>query len=162
MLKLFRNTIYIRLKASKISLLHVESESELNLIPEIAIETSAYGRSRILAVGNEASAAKTGKSNVRIANGFKHPRTLIADFTIAELTLKYCLNLLTKKSLFFLSPLVIIQPLEMDEGGYTQVELRAFEELCNRIGTRKTYVRVGAELTKDDLLMISEKGSYDE
>ena len=158
MLKMFRNTIYIRLRAEKISILHLESGKEVNLIPQVAIESLANGRKKILAVGNDAQDAKSSKSNVEIVNGFKHPRTLIADFTVAEETLKYCLRLITPKGLFVASPVIIFQPLEMAEGGYTQVEMRAFEELCKQTGARTVLIKLGAEFTTDELAIIKIKG----
>ena len=155
MLKMFRNTIYIRLRAQKISLLHVESGEELSLLPEVAIETLANGKKAILAVGADASSAAKTHPNVVAVNGFQHPRTLIADFTAAEQTLKYCIRALMPKTLFAPSPIIIFHPLEKEEGGYTQVEMRAFEELCTQVGARKTYIKVGAELSKEELQRIS-------
>ncbi len=160
MLKMFRNTIYIRLRASEIYLLHVESGSELSLPPEIAIDVS-NGKKTIVAVGLEVKEAKKLKPSIKIFNGFEHPRTLIADFTMAELTLKYCFRKLMNKSLFAPSPVVIFHPLESDEGGYTQVELRAFEELCNQAGARRTFIRDGAKLSKEQLQQISESGVHE-
>ena len=150
----FRNTLYIRLRAEKLSLLHIESGKEFTLLPEVAIETTNR-KNKILVYG-AAAKAKKGMQNVEVVNGFKHPRTLLADFTLAEETLKYCMRGLMSKTLFAPSPVVIFQPLEMDEGGYTQVELRAFQELCERAGARKVYIKVGSELLKEDLANIAK------
>jgi rod shape-determining protein MreB and related proteins len=161
MLKMFRNTVYIRLKADKISLLHVDTGKEISMIPELAIETLADGNKQMLVFGNNAKDAEKSKPNVALVNGFKHPRTLLADFIIAEQTLKACLKLLIPKSIFQPSPVIIFQPLEMDEGGYTQVEMRAFQELCNQAGARKVYIKLGAELSEDDLIRIADTGKYE-
>ena len=154
MLKMFRNTIYIRLKADEIYLLQVESGNELSLPPVIAIDIK-NGKKIIVAVGHEALEAKKIKPSIEIFNGFKHPRTLIADFMIAEQTLKFCIRKLMPKTLFAPSPVIIFHPLEKDDGGYTQVEMRAFEELCRQTGARKTYIKVGAKLSKEELQRIS-------
>ena len=150
----FRNTLYIRLRAEKLSLVHIESGKEFSLLPEVAIETIA-GKKNITAYGADVK-AKKGMQNVEVVNGFKHPRTLLADFTVASETLKYSMRMLMSKSLFAPSPVVIFQPLEADEGGYTQVEIRAFEELCIRAGARKVYIKVGSELLKEDLENIAK------
>ena len=150
----FCNTLYIRLRAEKLSLLHIESGKEFTLLPEVAIET-IDGKKKIVAFGADAKTIK-GMHNIEIVNGFKHPRTLLADFTVAEETLKYCMRGLMSKSLLAPSPIVIFQPLEMDEGGYTQVELRAFQELCESAGARKVYIKVGSELLKEDLVNIAK------
>lgn len=156
MLKMFRSTIYIRLRADEIYLQHVESGEELSLPPYVAIDTRE-GKKILVAVGHEVKEAKKLKPSIEVVNGFKHPRTLIADFTIAEQTLKYCIRKLMPKSIFATSPIIIFHPLELDEGGYTQVEMRAFEELCSQAGARKTYIKVGAELSREELLRISNE-----
>ena len=73
----------------------------------------------------------------------------------AEQTLKFCIRKLRPKTLFAPSPVIIFHPLEKDDGGYTQVEMRAFEELCRQTGARKTYIKVGAKLSKEELQRIS-------
>ena len=160
MLNIFRNTIYIRLRADELYLIHVESGNELSLPPEIAIDTS-NGKKTIVAVGHEAKKAKKLKPSIEVFNAFKHPRTLLSDFTIAEHTLKYCFRKLMSKSLFAPSPVVIFHPLEKDEGGYTQVEIRAFEELSRQAGARKAFIHEGAILTTEQLHKISGSGVYE-
>ncbi len=155
---MFRNTICIRLKADEIYLLHVETWKELSLPPEVAIDMSG-GKKILVAVGREVVEAKKLKPSIEVFNGFKHPRTLIADFIIAEQTLKFCIRQLLIGSIFSPSPIIIFHPLEKNEGGYTQVEIRAFEELCRQAGARKVIIKVGAALSKEALLKISETGN---
>ena len=76
----FRNTLYIRLRAEKLSLVHIESGKEFSLLPEVAIETIA-GKKNITAYGADVK-AKKGLLNTEVVNGFRHPRTLLADFTV--------------------------------------------------------------------------------
>ena len=153
----FRNTLYIRLRAEKLSLVHIESGKEFSLLPEVAIETIA-GKKNITAYGADVK-AKKGLLNTEVVNGFRHPRTLLADFTVAELVLKHGFRMVISKSLFAPSPIVIFHPLELDEGGYTQVELRAFEELCIQAGARKVYIKTGKELSKEELSTLA-KSNY--
>lgn len=143
----FRSTLYVRVRPEYLSVLHVQSDKEFKDVPNIAIEY-INGKSLILAVGHEAK-AKTGLPNVTVINGFKHPRTLLADFAVAERTLKYFI----KKTVpgFTPSPVVIIHPLDMLEGGLTQIEIRAFAELCSMVGARKVYVWIGPELNNEEL-----------
>lgn len=157
---MFRNTVYIRLRADEIILMHVESGNELSLPPEVALDTT-YGKKDIVAVGHEVNEIKKLKPSIEVLNVFKHPRTLLADFMIAEQVLKYCLRKLMPKSLFATSPVVIFHPLEKDEGGYTQVEIRAFEELCRQAGARKVFIHNGKILLKEQLEKISESGVYE-
>ena len=159
MLKMFRNTIYIRLKADEIHLLQVESGNELSLPPEVALDIND-GKKFIVAVGNEVKEAKKLKPSIEVLNGFKHPRTLLADFMMAEQVLKHCLRKLKPKSLLPPNPVVIFHPLEKNEGGFTQVEMTAFEELCRQAGARKVFIHEGEILSKQQLTKISESGIY--
>ena len=86
-----------------------------------------------------------------IVNGFKHPRTLIADFTVAEQTLKYFLKLVLPTSPFKASPIIVIHPQAQLEGGLTQIEIRAFAELGLGAGARRVFVWDGPELTREEL-----------
>ena len=146
----FKNTVYVRIHPEWLSVLHVESGKEYADIPVVAIETVKDVR-MIVACGREAL-AKSNDPNITIKNGFEHPRTLIADFVIAERILKYVLlKQLFPKSLIRPSPIMIIHPLSMLEGGLTQVEIRAFSELGAGAWARKVYVWEGPELSREEL-----------
>lgn len=147
MLNLFHSTVYVRIKPERLSVLHVESGNEHSDVPTLAIE-QRDGKSVVLGVGHAAAA---GASGVTLANGFKHPRTPIADFTVAEQTLKYFLKRVLPRSLFQPAPTLIIHPQAQLEGGLTQIEIRAFVELGLGAGARKVYVWDGPELTREEL-----------
>lgn len=152
MLNFFRSTVYIRIKPEHISLLHVETGIEICDVPELAIEQK-NGKNLTVAVGRDAI-VKSGLGNITIVNGFNHPRTLIADFTVAEQTLKYFLKKLLPVSIFSPSPILVIHPQAVLEGGLTQIEIRAFAELGFGAGARKVYVWEGPELSKQELLAL--------
>ncbi len=153
MLNLFRSTVYIRIKPEQLSVLHVESGKEMTDSPALAIETKG-GKSSIYAVGNQALTL-FGQPNITVANGFKHPRTIIADFTVAETTLKYFLRCVLPWKLFSPSPIIVMHPLSSLEGGLTQVEIRALAELGMGAGGRKVYVWDGPELSNNNLHELS-------
>jgi rod shape-determining protein MreB and related proteins len=160
MFGLFKNTIYVRIKPDFISTFHVQSGVEFSDIPAIAIEKNGR-KSSIIAVGLQATKL-SDNPNVMVTNGFKHPRTLLADFTIAERTLRYFLVKVRPKSFFTPAPVLIIHPQAVLEGGLTQIEIRAFGELGAMIGSRQVYVWEGTELTTKELLNLSfpsDKGS---
>lgn len=156
MLPFFRNTFYIRIKPTCITILHVESGHEISDLPAIAIETNK-GKSRIIAAGSDAVAAYANPNTV-ICNGFEHPRTLLADFSVAERTLRYFVNKAAPKTFFAPAPIMIIHPQALMEGGLTQIEIRAFAELGTMAGAKRVYVWEGQELTKEKLriLLFSE------
>lgn len=149
MLNLLRSTVYVRIKPDRLSVLHVESGHEHSDVPTLAIEQK-NGKNIVLDPGSTA-AAKTEISRVILANGFKHPRTLIADFSVAEQTLKQFLRKVLPHSLFAASPIMVIHPQAQLEGGLTQVEIRALAELGIGAGARKVFVWEGPELSKEEL-----------
>ena len=149
MFNFFRNTVYVRIKPDRMSVLHVESWKEHSDVPALAIERKDR-KSSVLAVGRNAE-TRAGLSNVIVANGFRHPRTLLADFTVAEQTLKYFLKMVLPGSFLAPSPVVVIHPQAVLDGGLTQIEIRAFAELGTGAGARKVFVWEGPELSKEEL-----------
>jgi len=149
MFAFLKNTVYVRIKPEWLSVIHLESRKEFSDIPTLAIER-IKSRHVIIGVGREA-VLMIDRLNVTVKNGFKHPRTLIADFTIAERTLKHFLKKAMPSSLFMPSPVMIMHPLSHLEGGLTQVEIRAFAELGSAAGARQVYVWQGRELSHEEL-----------
>lgn len=149
----FRNTLYVRIQAEQIAILHVESERELIESPALAIETTGK-QPKIVAVG-QAALALAGREGLSICNGFRHPRTLLADFNCAEQTLKHLVKQALPKSLFLVSPIIVLHPQAKLEGGLTPIETRAFAELGTSVGGRQVYVWVGADLTREQLLSLN-------
>jgi rod shape-determining protein MreB len=145
----FRNTLYVRVRPENLSVLHVQSGKVFTDLPVIAIK-NINGKSLILAIGHDAM-SKAGLPNISIANGFKHPRTLLADFAVAEQTVKYFIKRVTPNTFFTPSPVIVIHPLDMLEGGLTQIEIRAFAEICSMAGASRVYVWTGPELSNEEL-----------
>lgn len=145
----FKSTVYVRIRPDRMSVLHVESGGEYSDVPIIALEQKR-GKNRVIGVGHEALANRP-LPNVTLANGFKHPRTLIADFVVAEQTLKHFLKRALPKSFFAPSPVMILHPLEQLAGDLTPIEIRALAELGRGTGARKVWVWEGPELSSKDL-----------
>ena len=160
MLSFYQNTIYVRVKPNLLSVHHVQTENEYNDIPAIAIDKNGR-KSVIIAAGIEATKL-ADNPNITVVNGFKHPRTLLADFAVAERTLRYFVYKVYPMTFFKPSPILIIHPQQVLDGGLTQIEIRAFGELGAMIGAKRAYVWVGADLSKEDLLQLNfppEKGN---
>ncbi len=122
MLNLFANTVYVRIKPDQLALLHLQSGREAIEVPTVAIEIN-NGKTKVIAIGQEAI-AQAQQPDIRLVNGCKHPRTIIADFNVAGQTLKSLLRRVLPKSLFSASPIVVIHPQAMLDGGLTQIEIR--------------------------------------
>lgn len=144
-----RNTVYVRVRPEWVSALHVESGTMHSDVPLLAARSND-GKDVTVAVGRDASLIGA-VPGMRIGNGFKHPRTLLADFTLAQQTLKCFLRKVKQTSLFAVSPTLVIHPQALLEGGLTQIERRAWAELGLGAGARKVFVWTGCELTTEQL-----------
>ena len=86
---------------------------------------------------------------------YSHPRALVGNFTNAELLLKS----LTKKMGGFTTPSIVIHPLARIEGGLTQIEERAIQELAHGAANgRKVFVHTGAQLTDAEVIQKVKSG----
>ena len=78
---------------------------------------------------------------------FTTARLLIGQFQTAENVLKRAVKEMSKGGIFAVSPQVLIQPLDMIEGGLSEVEERALREVAIGAGASKVVVWVGHELS---------------
>jgi len=83
---------------------------------------------------------------------FTTTRLLVGEFAVAEKYLKDGIKKLHEGRWFAASPVIIIQPLEMIEGGLSQVEERVLRELAAGAGARKVFVWVGHELSDQEVI----------
>lgn len=145
---------YVRIRPQHLSVKDVATGAMYEDVPVMAIQSKPQS---ILAVGSPALAL-AGRQNVRIANGFEHARTIIADFTVALETLKHFFAQVAQRSLIRPSPVVVMHVLERLEGGLTQVERRALRELALAAGAREVYLREGPELTDHEIKSMKPGG----
>jgi rod shape-determining protein MreB and related proteins len=76
---------------------------------------------------------------------FSTTRLLVGHFESAQRTLKSAIAQIGGTS-FLVSPNVLMHPLEMVEGGLSQIEERVFRELAVGAGAKKVVVFVGPAL----------------
>jgi rod shape-determining protein MreB len=77
---------------------------------------------------------------------FTTARLLIGQFLVAESLLKQALKQVSASRFFSVAPKVLIQPLEMADGGLSEVEERVLREVAMGAGATKVVVWVGAQL----------------
>lgn len=142
--------LYIRLSPNNLYVRNVTSGKVISEVPEVAISTEK--KSKILGLGANARVLATTTAKVRVINPFAHPRTLISDFTIADILLKGFVQQALPSSLFRFAPKVVLHPEGIPEGGFTQIEIRAFQELANMAGAVKVVVWQGSNLSDEQLL----------
>jgi len=82
---------------------------------------------------------------------FSSVRMLIGEFTAAEQALKAALKNAEKDRLLRLPPQILMHPLEMIEGGLSQIEERIFLEVAMGAGASKAVIWLGPELSDDEV-----------
>lgn len=92
------------------------------------------------------------EATVSAPESFSTNRLLVGEFSVAEKYLKEAINKVYERHWFASSPVIVIQPLEMIEGGLSQVEERVFMELAAGAGARKAVVWVGHELSDQEVI----------
>lgn len=78
---------------------------------------------------------------------FTTSRLLVGQFQIAQNLLKQAVKKMSKGGIVAMSPQVLIQPLEMIEGGLSEIEERVLMEVAMGAGASKVVVWVGPELS---------------
>lgn len=142
--------LYIRLSPNNLYVRNIASGKVISEIPEVAISTEK--KSKILGLGANARVLAATTATVRVVNPFAHPRTLISDFIIADILLKGFIQQAMPSSLFRFAPKVVLHPEGIPEGGFTQIEIRAFQELASMAGAVKVVVWQGSNLNDEQLL----------
>ncbi len=95
----------------------------------------------------------TGKfTSVMATEPFTTKRLLVGHFSNADKTLKEGIVKISKKKTFNPRPIVIIHPMNMVEGGLSQIEERVLLELAHGAGARKVKLWVGHELTDQEVV----------
>ena len=162
---LTRSSIYIRIKPDWLSVRVVRKNgqhSQYEDTPHIVIKLKAKSQPEVLAVGSDAKAFPVNKKDgVSLFNGFDHPRTIISEFDIAQLTLLSFLskawfgNDALKSPRLLLSPRLIMHPLDKLEGGLTPVEIRALIELGSQVGARDVIIyQEPRQLSNEEILSL--------
>jgi hypothetical protein len=91
--------------------------------------------------------------NVAQGNGaFTTTRLLVGQFKVAEELLTRLVKEVKSKGLFSAQPGLLLQPLDMTDGGLSEVEERIFLELGAGAGARHVKVHVGPKLSRQAAL----------
>jgi rod shape-determining protein MreB len=141
--------LYIQIAPDRITIRNPKTGVIVSEVPEMAIGTAS--KEKILAVGPQARAA-AARQGAQLVNPFAHPRSLVSDFTVAEQLLKHYVRQVQGRSLLAISPIIVIHPLGNPEGGFTQVERRAFSEMARGAGASQVIVWTGRPLTDQEVL----------
>lgn len=101
----------------------------------------------------KATELNSRKEVTKSCDGLSHPRTLMGDFVAIEACIKSIVNEMAPKS-FMRGPItVFVHLLERAEGGFTNVEVRAFKEAALGAGAHMAKLPNHlSPLTKEQLL----------
>lgn len=144
------NLVYVQIRRDVIRLRDVSTGKEIQDAPLMAVSRSS--RRTVLAVGRSAEqVAARQRVPFEVLNGFAHPRLIIDDFNIAEKTLQYFLQQLMQPAFLRGALVLVLHPLEKFEGGLSEFEVRALQELGAGAGARQVYVWSGHELQDYEL-----------
>jgi rod shape-determining protein MreB and related proteins len=80
---------------------------------------------------------------------FTTTRLLIGTFAPAVQCLKQAVRNSTPNSWFKAKPILLIHPMEMHEGGLSEIEDKVLHECALAAGARKVVLWLGAELSND-------------
>lgn len=99
----------------------------------------------------EVLARRVGGATLRRScDALAHPRTLMGDFTAVEACFRALLSELGSQGLLAIAPRVLVHLMPEADGGYTDVELRAFDEAARSAGARQCVVVTGGAPRPDD------------
>ena len=149
MLSSLMPTVYVQVSAERLTIRNAKTGASVSEIPELAIARDP--KPRILGVGAEARLQQASAA-VEIINPFAHPRSLVSDFTSGEKVLKALLRRVLGNSLFAAAPKVVMHPMGDPEGGFTQIEVRALQEMAFGAGAAKVTVWQGRVLSDQELV----------
>ncbi|GAA6134206.1 rod shape-determining protein [Oceaniserpentilla sp. 4NH20-0058] len=142
---LFSNDLYVQVWEKRLKVSNINTKKIYEIEPLMATETTTEGHRRVFKIGSSCKSLDTFK--YQITNPFSHPRSLLADFQVAEKMLQFAFLEQHKSNFLTPAPRVIIHPMEKLEGGLTNIEKKAFRELCIGAGVRQVVVYAGPELS---------------
>jgi len=140
-------TLYVKINPELLHVLWVGTGISKEVKPVVAINKKGKG----LAIGQRAETAVAASGGtLRLVCGFDHPRIVIGDFDAAGEALKLLIeDVFTRK--VFISPVVVVYPVGTFEGGLSQVERRALNDLALSTGAREVLI-TEHDLSEPELL----------
>lgn len=140
----FAPVLYVQIWERRLKITECATGKVYDDVPLMALQTLASGKQHILAIGKEA--AGLADANVVTINPFSHPRTLLADFYVAEKILQHAFSTFARSRFLRVRPKTILQPMEKAEGGLNAIECRAFRELAMGAGAIAVTLYLGPPL----------------
>jgi rod shape-determining protein MreB and related proteins len=149
MLASFIFPVYVQISAQQLIVRNVKTGATYAEVPELAVLRTP--KLQVLGIGVQAR-LHSAANGVDIVNPFGHPRSLVSDFETAEKLLQLSIRRILKAHWFSASPMLVVHLMGNPEGGFTQVEIRAFRELGLGTGASQVVLWQGRCLTDEEIL----------
>jgi len=146
-----RPTVYAQLTAERLAVRDVHS-GRADAAPPICAVLPGPLR-RVVAVGQESRTASADRP-LHIVNPFEHPRTLVADVTLARQVLAGFLAKLFPLRFVPRMPVLVLHPRVEPTGGFTAIEIRALHEIGRGAGASRVLLWQCRELLERELRAI--------
>jgi rod shape-determining protein MreB len=144
-----RRLVYVQISPERILLRRVATGETIDDVPQAAVDAQGI----VVAYGRGADDAVKWHPNLRLVNGFSHPRTLMGDVDVAAATLRAFLETMfprMKRRLRPLKPDLVIHPLGPDD--LSGLEVWGLQRVAELAGARHVSLWQGEEPAYETLV----------
>ena len=151
MLQALRPTVYAQLSPERLAVRDVRTGRAYAAPPICAVLPGPLRR--VVEVGQEARTASADRP-LHVVNPFEHPRTLVADVTLAQQVLEGFLARLWPLRFVPRRPVLVLHPRIDPAGGFAPLEIRALHEIGRGAGASRVLVWHGRDLLDRELRVL--------
>jgi rod shape-determining protein MreB len=151
-----KRLIYVQVSPERIFLRRVATGETIDDVPQIAIDTQGA----VAAFGHAAEEAAKWRPDVRLLNGFSHPRSLIGDMEAAAVTLRCFLEKLApgmKRRFRKAKPDVVIHAADLRD--LSGLEAWGLQRVAELAGARNVRLWLGEEPAYETLVLGASQAS---
>jgi len=144
-----RRLVYVQVSPERILLRRVATGETIDDVPQAAVDPQGV----VVAYGRGAEEAVKWHPNLRLVNGFSHPRTLLGDVDVAAATLRSFLETMfprMKRRFRNLKPDMVIHPLGHDD--LSGLEVWGLHRVAELAGARHVSLWQGEEPAYETLV----------
>lgn len=151
-----RRLVYVQVSAERIVLRRVATGEMVDDVPQAAIDHGGV----VIAFGAAADDATRWRTDVRLVNGFSHPRCLLGDMEVAALTLRWFLERLMnprgKRRIRRLKPDLVIHPTVLED--LSGLEAWGLQRVAQLAGAGHVRIWLGEEPPYETLIGGAPRG----
>jgi rod shape-determining protein MreB len=144
-----KRLVYVQVSPERILLRRVATGETIDDVPQAAIDPQGL----VVAYGRGAEEAAKWHPNLRLVNGFSHPRTLLGDMDVAAATLRAFLETMfpgMRRRFRKLAPDMVIHPVGLEE--LSGLEVWGLQRVAELAGARHVSLWQGEEPAYETLV----------